>query len=166
MGDGQGLTVDLESGDSVIVTDSSGQSQVLTIADIEQAAQHAAANHGAPTQIYWSTGNGKSFNMWNGIFPESKWENTPYENFQWLPENLEKFANMHLLLLKLKVCKYSPKDNYNYLNDEGATRIKKIRAKPTEKTLRRIKRREKRRQEDEKLPYYKRSVSRNTRGCI
>jgi hypothetical protein len=140
------------------VGDGKGQlgSGSLTIDMIEAAAINAILNHGKPTQFFWS----------NGFISVSKWKNTPYEKYKFIDGDLEPFANLHLLLFKLKVSKYSPKDNYDNINYAAVARIKKIRPKPTEKTLRRIKRREKRRIEDEKLPYYKRGLSWNSRGRI
>lgn len=132
---------------------------VLTQQMIENAAQMAAANHGRASSIFIS--NSSWATMW-----DNKYENTPYANLIFMDDTLGAFAKMHLLLFKLKVSKFDPKENYDYINQNGAERMKNIRPKPTEKTLRRIKRIDKRRQEDEKLPYYKRGLSWNSRGRI
>jgi hypothetical protein len=126
---------------------------VLTMDMIEEAARTVIIGHGRPDS---------PFTFYQRL---DYFKGTPYDDMSFYSNDLRAFAKLHRFLIKLKVCKYSPNDNYDYINGEGAERLKK-KCLGLIKTARRIKKKEQRRKIYENLPFYQRSLPRHTRGRI
>ena len=129
---------------------------ILTMDMIEEAARAAIIGHGRPDNpfIFWQP-------------TDNTYMGTPYDSVIIIDKDLRAFVQLHIFLIKLKVCKYSSIENYDFLNSANAKRLKKkcIKLFKKEKSIKNKKKDQKRRMY-ENLPFYQRSLPRHTRGCV
>ena len=120
MGNGSGVKPPpFDTYGSEITLDELSGGGVLIEQMIEDAAMQAAANFGAPDPTTTIFMGGAMFNM----VPQAI--DFPWDNVWKFTKREQKFANLHKLLYKLKVCKN--KENNDWTYEKATKRLKKAK---------------------------------------